>query len=96
MTSQNSQPTSLDSLTLEQLQDEIRQEMCEIMKKSKLSKVLEKYGISEKKVLKIQCSIDLTKTELSDTNGSFLSPDKNNEIVIMRCCLDENEGCVKC
>jgi hypothetical protein len=96
MNSETSQPTSLDSLTLEQLQDDIRQQMCEIMKNSKLSKVLENYGISEKKVLKIQCSIDLTKTHLSDTNRSFLSPDKHNEIVILRCCLDENEGCVEC
>lgn len=52
-----------------QLEDEIKQEMREILKNSNLSKVLEKYGISEKKVLEIQCSIDLTKNQVDQTNS---------------------------
>ncbi|WP_334929002.1 hypothetical protein [Nostoc sp.] len=93
MESQTSQQASLDSQTLEQLQDEIRQEMREIIQNSKLTKVLEKYGISKKNALKIECSINLTKTQLNDTNCSFLIPGKH--IVLATCCL-EGDICVKC
>ncbi len=69
MESQTSQPTVIDPQTLQQLEEEIKQEMREILKNSNLSKVLEKYGISEKKVLEIQCSIDITKNQVSQTNS---------------------------
>ncbi|MDZ8186917.1 MAG: hypothetical protein RMX96_18965 [Nostoc sp. ChiSLP02] len=93
MESPTSQQVSLDSLTLEQLQNEIRQEISEIVQSSRLSKVLEKYGLSKKNALKIQCSVNLTQAELNDAKCSFLAHGK--QIVLATCCL-EGEICVKC
>jgi hypothetical protein len=71
MDPQTVQPTDIDAQTLKQLEDEIKQEMSEILNKSNLNKILEKYRISGEKSIKIQCSIHQTSDELKDTN-SFL------------------------
>ena len=69
MESQTSQQAVIQPQKLQQLEEEIKQEMREILNNSNLSKVLQNYGISEKKVLEIQFSIDLTKTQVNQTNS---------------------------
>ncbi|MEH2253568.1 hypothetical protein [Nostoc sp.] len=67
MESQTSPSTVIDSHTLQQLEDEIKNELINILKKSNFGEVLEKYGISGKGILKVQCLLDLTKIEVSNT-----------------------------
>lgn len=71
MDSQTLEPTVLDAQTLQQLQDEIQQEMHEILNKSNLAKVLNKYGISGQEVLKVQYVLDLSKYQFIDTDESL-------------------------
>ncbi|MEH2192247.1 MAG: hypothetical protein V7K98_06225 [Nostoc sp.] len=58
--------TVIDTQTLQQLEDEIKNELSNILKKSNFGEVLEKYGILGQNILEIQCSLDLTKIEVSD------------------------------
>ena len=59
MDSKTGQPTIIHAQTLEKLEAEIQQEMCEILKNANFDKILEKYGISEEKNLQVECSLDL-------------------------------------
>ncbi|MFN6515662.1 MAG: hypothetical protein RMY29_014370 [Nostoc sp. CreGUA01] len=58
----------MDSQTLEQLQNDIEQKLSESLKNADLQTVLEKYGILEDRVLKVQwqCNLDLNKINSSD------------------------------
>ncbi|MBH8572809.1 hypothetical protein I8752_07220 [Nostocaceae cyanobacterium CENA369] len=87
MESQTSQQIVVDSQTLDRFKDEIQQEISEALKNSNISKVLgEKYGISsEENVLKIQCSIQINQSSLSETNHSLQIPGKH--IVLLDCML---------
>jgi hypothetical protein len=69
MTSETSQPITIDTPTLKQLQEEIQQEMKDILNNSKLSKLLEKYGISGQEIVTVQCLLDLTKIQINDIDG---------------------------
>ncbi|MEH2424869.1 MAG: hypothetical protein V7K48_29395 [Nostoc sp.] len=67
MESHTSQPTVIVPHTLQQLEDEIKNELINILKNSNFGETLEKYGISGKDILKVQCLLDLTKIEVSNT-----------------------------
>lgn len=58
--------TVIDTQTLQQLEDEIKNELTNILKNSNFGEVLEKYGISGQNILKVQCLLDLTQIEVSD------------------------------
>jgi uncharacterized protein YutE (UPF0331/DUF86 family) len=66
MESQTVQPTVIDAQTLQQLEDEIKKELTNILNNSNFGEVLKKYGISGQNVLKVQCLLDLTQIEVSD------------------------------
>ncbi|MEH1850731.1 MAG: hypothetical protein V7L11_03355 [Nostoc sp.] len=66
MEPQTSQQAVLDSQKLEQLKDEIKQEISEILNKSNLRNLLDKYGVLIENILTIQYTIDLSKVESSD------------------------------
>ncbi|UKO99075.1 hypothetical protein [Nostoc sp. UHCC 0870] len=68
MSSNNLPETVLDSQTLKQVENEIKQELIEVLNQSKLSKVLEKYGISKSEVLKINYTLDLNKLQSTDVS----------------------------
>ncbi|MEH1801159.1 MAG: hypothetical protein V7K64_32685 [Nostoc sp.] len=91
MDSKTVQPTLIDAETLKQLEDEIKQEMSEILNKSNLNQILEKYSMSGEKLLKIQCSIHLAQNESRDTN-SFL-PFSDRPILIPFNCLCNGRPC---
>ncbi|MEH1811754.1 MAG: hypothetical protein V7K26_10430 [Nostoc sp.] len=91
MDSQTVQPTVLDAQTLKQLEDEIKQEMSNILNKSNLNKILEKYSISGETSLKIQCSIHQPSDELKDGN-SFL-PVSSPPILIPFNCFCNGRPC---
>ncbi|BAZ32240.1 hypothetical protein NIES4074_47420 [Cylindrospermum sp. NIES-4074] len=55
---------------LQQLEAEIQQELSESLKDSNFGKVLKKYGILGKNVLKFQCIIDLSQLQPSDCAGN--------------------------
>ncbi|WP_066381997.1 MULTISPECIES: hypothetical protein [unclassified Anabaena] len=75
MSSQNLQETVLDSQTLKQLQSDIQKELLEVLNNSQLSKVLQKYGISQSEVLKISYQLDLNKLQNIVTDQNQLSKD---------------------
>jgi hypothetical protein len=85
----------MDSQTLQQLQDEIKNELSQSLKNAKFKTVLEKYGISGEKVLKIECSIDLTQIQMKDMNNSnnrnLIIP--GNHIVKLGCDWCDCCGC---
>lgn len=60
----------MDSQTLQQLQDDIKNELSESLKNANFTSLLEKYGISGEKVLKLECSIDLTQIQMKNTENS--------------------------
>ncbi|MEH2273036.1 MAG: hypothetical protein V7K68_32220 [Nostoc sp.] len=66
MDSQTVQPIVIDAQTLQQLEDEIKNELSNILKNSNFGEVLQKYGISGQNILKFQCLLDLTQIEVSD------------------------------
>lgn len=70
MTSNNLQPIALDTETLAEFEKEIKQELLAILNTSKLNQVLEKYGISNPEVLKLQYTIDFNQLDTSDTVNS--------------------------
>ncbi|MEH2068742.1 MAG: hypothetical protein V7K47_11370 [Nostoc sp.] len=76
MDSQILQPTIIDTQTLEKLEAEIQQEMCEILKNANFHNILEKYGISQEKNLQLECSLDLTQIIISGTEHSLIKPSK--------------------
>ncbi|MEH2168943.1 MAG: hypothetical protein V7K41_20250 [Nostoc sp.] len=84
MESQTSQPTVIDSQTLDLLKDEIKQEISERLKNSNLNKLLEKHGIL-KDDIQVKCDIDLTKIQIRDTNPSLLMPGKRVEVWVCLC-----------
>ncbi|MGH1395796.1 MAG: hypothetical protein ACRAVC_17485 [Trichormus sp.] len=67
MTSNNLEPIVLDSETLAEFEQEIKQELLAILNTSKLNQVLEKYGISNPDILKLQYTIDFNQLDTSDT-----------------------------
>jgi hypothetical protein len=66
MESQTVQLTVIDAQTLQQLEDEIKNELTNILKNSNFGGLLEKYGISGQNILKVQCLLDLNQIEVSD------------------------------
>jgi|GEM_PF-2352070 uncharacterized protein YutE (UPF0331/DUF86 family) len=68
MESQISQLTVIDAQTLQQLEDEIKNELSNILKNSNFGEVLKKYGISGQNILKVQCLLDLAQIEVSNAN----------------------------
>jgi hypothetical protein len=72
MESQTVQPIVIDDHTLQQLKDEIKQEMCEIVNNANFSQILAKYGILRPEVLQFEYRIDLNKLKSSD-------PEEDNE-----------------
>ncbi|MEH2148669.1 hypothetical protein [Nostoc sp.] len=70
MDSQTVQPIVIDAQTLQQLEDEIKNELSNILKNSNFGEVLEKYGISGQNILKLQCLLDLTQIEVSDADDN--------------------------
>ncbi|MBD0388171.1 MAG: hypothetical protein ICV54_17085 [Nostoc sp. C3-bin3] len=85
----------MDSQTLQQLQDEIRNELSKTLKNANFNTVFEKYGISGEKILKLECSIDLTQLHMRDrknfNNTSSLIP--HNHIVKLNCDWCDCCGC---
>ncbi|WP_373527301.1 hypothetical protein [Nostoc sp.] len=70
MDSQTVQSIVIDSQTLQQLEDEIKNELSNILNNSNFGELLKKYGISGQNILKVQCLLDLTKIEVSDTDDN--------------------------
>ncbi len=70
MDSQTVQLTVIDAKTLQQLEDEIKKELSNILKNSNFGEVLNKYGISGQEILKVQCLLDLTQIEVSDAENN--------------------------
>ncbi|MHC0066464.1 hypothetical protein ACWATR_26700 [Nostoc sp. UIC 10890] len=105
MESQTAQSIVIDDHTLQQLQDEIKQEMLNLLSNSNLSKILEKYGIPAQDVLKLQYTLDLNQLQSNDVDvhqqtKKFLQafPDKklNTFCIVLRkpCPIDNNpDGC---
>lgn len=85
----------MDSQTLQQLQDEIKNELSQSLKNANFETVLEKYGLSGEKVLNLECSIDLSQIQIKDTenysNTYLLIPD--NHIVKLNCSWCACCGC---
>ncbi|MFN6464187.1 MAG: hypothetical protein RMZ41_020560 [Nostoc sp. DedVER02] len=77
----------MNSQTLQQLQDEIKNELSQSLKNANFDALLEKYGISGEKVLKLECSIDLSQIQINDpTNSSNInSLIPGNHIVKLDC-----------
>ncbi len=76
---------------VQQLQDDIQQAMHESLQNSNFGKVLQKYGILEGKLVKVQCMLDLTKIQLSNTveNQQFMANLRQElflEVAKMDCC----------
>ena len=70
METQSSQPKVIDAQTLQQLEEEIKNELSNILKNSNFGEVLTKYGILGQEILKVQCLLDLTKIEVSDADDN--------------------------
>ncbi|MCW5317375.1 hypothetical protein GTQ43_27285 [Nostoc sp. KVJ3] len=68
MESQTVQPTVIDVQTLQQLEDDIKNELNNILKNSNFGELLGKYGLSGQNILKVQCLLDLAQIEVSDAN----------------------------
>ncbi|MEI1373198.1 hypothetical protein PQG02_27800 [Nostoc sp. UHCC 0926] len=85
----------MDSQTLQQLQDEIKNELSQSLKNASFKTVLEKYGISGEKVLKLECSIDITQIQMKDTENSsnINSLIPGNHIVKLDCDWCDCCGC---
>ncbi|MEA5600910.1 hypothetical protein [Nostoc sp. UHCC 0252] len=85
----------MDSQTLQQLKDEIKNELSQSLKTANFKTVLEKYGISGEKALKLECSIDLSQMQTQDTtdssNRNLLISDNN--IVKLDCDWCDCCGC---
>ncbi|MEH2245539.1 hypothetical protein [Nostoc sp.] len=82
----------MDTQKLNQLKDQIKLEMSEILNNSNFSKLTEDYGIQEKGALKFkfQCSIDLTKIEFSDQDSLETIPDQQTvELDCIWCTLHQ-------
>ncbi|MBD2362614.1 hypothetical protein [Anabaena sp. UHCC 0399] len=104
MSSENLQTIVLDPQTLEQLENEIKQELIEVLNKSQLNKVLKKYGISESEVLKIQYTLDLNKIQSSDASedkvaiesfSMMMRPPIGTNLALLKPCPIEGypDGC---
>ncbi|MHC5596798.1 MAG: hypothetical protein ACYTXC_12800 [Nostoc sp.] len=79
MESQTLQPIVTDTQTLQQLEDEIKKELTNILNNSNFGELLKKYGISGQNILKVQCLLDLTQIQVSDADDNqeaknFLQP----------------------
>ncbi|MDZ8134081.1 MAG: hypothetical protein V7K53_02295 [Nostoc sp.] len=72
MESKTLQSIVIDDHTLQQLKDELKQEMCEIVNNANFSQILSKYGILRQEVLQFEYRIDLNKLQSSD-------PEEDNE-----------------
>lgn len=85
----------MDTQKLNQLKDQIKLQMSEILNNSNFSKLTEDYGILEKGALKFkfQCSIDLTKIEFSDRDSLETIPVQ--QIVEVDCiwCVQDRRCC---
>ncbi|MEH2441200.1 hypothetical protein [Nostoc sp.] len=66
MESPTVQSTVIDDRTLQELKNEIKQEMQNIVSNSNLRNVLEKYGIPAQDVLKLECTLDLNQLQSND------------------------------
>ncbi|WP_298911421.1 hypothetical protein [uncultured Nostoc sp.] len=69
MESQTSQQAVINPQTLQQLEDDIKNELSNILKNSNFGEVLKKYGISGQEIFKVQCILDLTQMKFSDAVG---------------------------
>jgi hypothetical protein len=69
----------IDSQSLQQLQNEIKQEINELLKNSKVSQILKKYGVSGQKILTVQSSLDLSQYKLKENITSALSTQSSTE-----------------
>ena len=85
----------MNSQILQQLQDEIKNELSQSLKNANFKTVLEKYGISGEKVLKLECSIDITQIQMEDTENSsnINSLIPGNNIVKLDCDWCDCCGC---
>ncbi|WP_392532559.1 hypothetical protein [Nostoc sp. C117] len=79
-----SKPIVIDSQSLKQLQDKIQKEIRELLANSNVSKILNEHGISGQKILKIQCSIDLTQFKGIDTGNGHQAVGFSPEILETR------------
>ncbi|WP_375501409.1 hypothetical protein [uncultured Nostoc sp.] len=69
MDSQTSQLTVIDAQTLQQLEDEIKKELNDILNNSNFGEILDKYGLSGQNILNIQCLLDFTQIEVTDAEA---------------------------
>ncbi|BAZ52303.1 hypothetical protein NIES4103_49630 [Nostoc sp. NIES-4103] len=92
MESPTLQPTAFDLQKLQELEDEIKQELSEVLKNSKLGQLMEKYGISEK-ILEIECGIDLSKIKVVDMPPSLTI---SNKRTFLSGCLCPCKGICPC
>ncbi|MEH2022485.1 MAG: hypothetical protein V7K62_02620 [Nostoc sp.] len=85
----------MNSQTLQQLQDEIKNELSQSLKNANFETVLEKYGISGEKVLNLECSIDLSQIQIKDTENSSNTNSliSGNHIVKLSCIWCACCGC---
>lgn len=58
----------INSQRLQQLQEDINKEIRQLLKNSNLSQTLKKYGLSGQKILKVQCSLDITQFISGDSS----------------------------
>ncbi|MEH1778098.1 hypothetical protein [Nostoc sp.] len=98
MEPQTSQQAVLDSQKLEQLKDEIKQEISELLNKSNLRNILDKHGVLIENILTIQYTIDLSKVESSDVvvepQHQGLLPEALGQNQYKLECWVVNGGCV--
>lgn len=99
MESQTVQQTVLDTQTLQQLKEEVKQAISESLKNSSVNKVFEKYGISEDRVLKFQCHIDLSNNQQSNTvednqlQGFISAVPEDLHVLLLDCILCKTGCC---
>jgi hypothetical protein len=102
MDSKALQSTLIDAQTLQQLKDEIKQELFNILNKSNLSKIIEKYGISAQDILKLEYTLNVNQLKSNDfSESNDLSVDEqiqklNKSCMVLRkpCPIDNHpDGC---
>ncbi len=98
MQSQTSQQTVIDPQKLQELEDEIKNELNNILNNSNFSKIVKKYGISGQEILKVQCILDLTQIKSSDAVGEqkvneLLSAIPDQKMKLMGCVWYDKLPC---
>ncbi|AFZ23094.1 hypothetical protein Cylst_0767 [Cylindrospermum stagnale PCC 7417] len=95
----NFQPKTTNSQARQQLLEELQQVIDGMLRKYDFTQVVQKYKLSKEEVIQIQCSINIIKTQVNESDTRKADSYKKKDIpsyCTNHTCLDSNGEEIKC